>query len=114
MRLDEARRGPRRRRAIEYNHRMRILFWNTGKRPVADLLSDLSRLRDVDVFILAEVADPIGNVVSGLNRGAKRTYASAQERLVKSVKRPLHILTRLPEGRVEALRDSAGVAVNAC
>lgn len=111
MRLDEARRGLRRRRAIEYNHRMRIVFWNTGKRPVADLLSDLSRLRDVDVFILAEVADPVGDVVSGLNRGAKRTYASAQERLVKSVKRPLHMLTRLPEGRVEALRDSAGVAV---
>lgn len=90
---------------------MRILFWNTGRRPVADLLGDLGRLRDVDVFVLAEVVDPVGNVVSRLNRDAKRIYSSVQERLAKSVKRPLHILTRLPEGRVEALRDSAGVTV---
>ena len=90
---------------------MRILFWNTGRRPVADLVRDLGRLRNVDVLVLAELVDPVRDVVSRLNRDAKQTYSSAQERLVESVKRPLHILTRLPQGRVQAIRDSAGVTV---
>ena len=58
---------------------MRILFWNAGKRPVADLLRDLSRLRSLDVIILAEVADPIGKIVSRLNKDAEQVYSSPHE-----------------------------------
>ena len=36
---------------------MRILFWNTGKRPVVDLLREVSRHRELDVIVLAEAAD---------------------------------------------------------
>ena len=90
---------------------MRVLFWNTGKRPVVDLLRNLSRRRDVDILVLAEVAAPIAEVVNQLNEGAEQTYFVAQERLPKSFNRPLHVLTRLNEDRVVAIRDSAGIAV---
>ncbi len=90
---------------------MRILFWNTGKRPVADLLRDISRRRELDVLVLAETADPIERLVSQLNRDAERVYFSAPDPLAKSVKRPLHILTRLPGDRVRAVQDSDGVMV---
>ena len=90
---------------------MRILFWNTGQRSVVGLLRVLSSLRDVDVFVLAEVADPIQDVVSRLNEDAAQVYFSAQERIPKRVARSLHVLTRLREDRVTALRDSAGIAV---
>ncbi len=89
---------------------MRILFWNTGNRPVVDLLGDLGRLRNPDVIVLAETADPIRNVVSRLNKDARQVYSSAHDPPA-SVRRPLHVLTRLPKGRIEALRDDAGVAV---
>ena len=89
---------------------MRILFWNTGKRPVADLLRDLSRLRSLDVIILAEVADPIGKIVSRLNKDAEQVYSSPHEPL-PSDRRPLHMLTRLPKGRIDALRNDTGVTV---
>ena len=89
---------------------MRILFWNTGNRPVVDLLGDLGRLRNPDVIVLAETADPIRNVVSRLNKDARQVYSSAHDSPA-SVRRPLHVLTRLPKGRIEALRDDAGVAV---
>lgn len=90
---------------------MRILFWNTRERSVVGLLRVLSSHRDVDVFVLAEVADPIQDVVSRLNEDAAQVYFSAQERIPKRLKRSLHVLTRLREDRVTALRDSAGIAV---
>ena len=93
------------------NIRMRILFWNTGKRPVVHLLRDASRLWDVDVLVLAELASPIADVVSTLNRDAEQAYFPAQERIAQRVARPLYMLTRLPESRVKAIRDSAGVTV---
>ena len=88
---------------------MRVLFWNTGKRPVVALLRDLSRRRDVDILVLAEVAFSMGEVVSQLNEDVERTYFLAQERLPRSFRRPLHILTRLGEDQVVAIRDSAGI-----
>ena len=92
---------------------MRILFWNTRKRSVVELLRDLSSLRDVDVFVLAEVADPIQDVVSRLNEDAAQVYFSAQERIPKRLDhRSLHVLTRLRgEDRVTALLDRDGLAV---
>ena len=90
---------------------MRILFWNTGKRPVIELLRELSRLRDVDILVLAEVAIPIEDVVNRLNEDAEQGYFCAQERLPKSFRRPLHVVTRLNEDRVVALKDGAGVTV---
>ena len=90
---------------------MRILFWNTGRRPVVDLLREVSRHRELDVIVLAEAADPMERLVSQLNRDAERVYFSAPDPLAKSVKRPLRILTRLPGDRVRAVQDSDGVAV---
>ena len=90
---------------------MRILFWNTGKRPVIGLLRELSRLRDVDILVLAEVAIPIEDVVNRLNEDAEQGYFCAQERLPTSFRRPLHVVTRLNEDRVVALKDGAGVTV---
>ena len=90
---------------------MRLLFWNTGERPVVELLRNLSRSRDVDILVLAEVAAPIAEVVNQLNEGTEQTYFLAQERLPKPCRRPLHVLTRLSENRVVAIRDRAGIAV---
>lgn len=90
---------------------MRILFWNTGNRPVIGLLRELSRLRDVDILVLAELAVPIEDVVNQLNESAEQGYFCAQERLPKSFRRPLHVLTRLHEDRVVALKDGAGITV---
>ncbi len=88
---------------------MRILFWNTGKRPVIGLLRELSRLRDVDILVLAEMAVSMEDVVNRLNEGAEQCYFCAQERLPRSVRRPLHVLARLTEDRVLALQDGAGL-----
>lgn len=88
---------------------MRILFWNTGKRPVADLLRDVSRRRELDVIVLAEAAGPMERLVSRLNRDAERVYFSAPDPQAKFGKRPLRMLTRLPGNRVRAIHDSAGV-----
>ena len=90
---------------------MRILFWNTGRRPVVELLRDVCRRRDLDVLVLAEMAGPVGDVVAQLNQDAEHAYFSAHDGLSNAVKRPLHVLTRLPEGSVRALRDSAGITV---
>ena len=90
---------------------MRILFWNTGRRPVVDLLRDVCGRRDLDVLVLAETVDPVERLVSQLNRGAGRLYSSAPDPLAGLVKRPLRVLTRLPENRVKAVHDSDGVTV---
>jgi len=90
---------------------MRILFWNTGRRPVIGLLRELSRLRDIDILVLAEMALPIEDVVNRLNEGAEQGYFCAQERLPESVRRPLQVLARLSEDRVLALQDGAGLTV---
>ena len=90
---------------------MRILFWNTGRRPVVELLRDVCRRRDLDVLVLAETADPMERLVSQLNRDAEHVYFAAPDPLAKSVRRPLRILTRLSGDRVRAVLDSDGVTV---
>jgi len=90
---------------------MRILFWNTGKRPVVDLLRDVCRHRELDVLVLAETADPTERLVSQLNRGAERVYSAAPDPLAQAAKRPLRILTRLPGGRGKAVQDGDGITV---
>ena len=41
----------------------------------------------------------------------EQTYSLAQERLPKPLRRPLHVLTRLREDRVVAIRDTPDIAV---
>ena len=62
---------------------MRILFWNTGRRPVVDLLRVVCRRRHLDVLVLAEMAGPVGDVVDQLSRDAEYAYFSADDRLAK-------------------------------
>ena len=73
-----------------------------------DLLKDVSRLREVDILVLAEMAIPIGDVVSELNQDADQLYFAAEEPLPESTGRQVHILTHLQEDRVRPLQDGAG------
>ena len=90
---------------------MRILFWNTGCRPVTALLRDVCRLRGVDILVLAELAGPRDELLEQLNEDSEQTYFVAQKRLPKATRRKLHIFSRLPEDRLDDLEDDAGIAV---
>lgn len=51
---------------------LRFLFWNLGRKPLASLAARVAADRDVDVVILAEVAETTPEILAALNRSSSR------------------------------------------
>src|SRR5258708_16220812 len=69
---------------------MRFLFWNVRRNSVGQILSDLARVHDVEVIILAECSDERA-VLRDLNRNADPLF-----RLTDSANTRVLIYTRFP------------------
>jgi endonuclease/exonuclease/phosphatase family metal-dependent hydrolase len=75
-----------------------FLFWNTGRRPIVDLISTAARAFEVDVLMLAECPIPGVELLSALNR------TSADYQLTFTVSESVKVLTRF---HAEFLRPTA-------
>ncbi len=53
---------------------LKVLFWNTGRKPLADALNWLCRYHDPDVVILAECGIPDAKLLLTINNGLERDY----------------------------------------
>src|SRR6202790_441542 len=79
---------------------LRYLFWNASGQPHAALLSRALRCYEIDVLVLAEAGDRVFDLLATVNHGLRQKY-SIPLGLVDRIT----FLTRLPDGRVEAVAD---------
>jgi len=83
-----------------------FLFWNIGRKPLAESVAQLARERDVDVLVLAESRiEPIELLVK-INANHERKFC-----LPHRLNPRLDILVRLPPSSLQIVTDTEGVSI---
>ena len=83
-----------------------LLFWNTNRRDLSDLVAVLAREIRADIIILAECTAEIAILLRALNSEGGPFYEPDP-----GISTRLKILSLYPEGHVVAVRDTVGVSI---
>jgi vacuolar-type H+-ATPase subunit F/Vma7 len=91
---------------VESSLSLGFAFWNTNKRPIANLIRQLADENDVDVIILAENAIDPAHLLDSLNENQQRTY------LLDAIPSPkITLLSRLPQNSIKPISDDLGICI---
>lgn len=84
---------------------LKVLFWNTNRRPVSHLVAELVREHRFDLLVLAEAEGYRAEILAAIARTGRRY------RLPDTLAQRITIITRLPRRCVIPVHDDAYVSI---